>query len=82
MYSTVSGHNATDKMPMYEMPLNFVFGGWVLWLGEHFLYWGFGCWHFVIGILSLPFCPKIVQYLQPVLCNPVFHCKTNEINVV
>ena len=48
----VSGHSATDKTPMYEMPRIFVFGGGVLGLGEHFLYWGFGCWHFVIGVLS------------------------------
>ena len=35
----VSGHNATDKMPVYEMPLTFVFGvsGWGFEsLGEHF----------------------------------------------
>ena len=37
---------------MYEMPLIYVFGGWVLGWGEHILYWGFGQWHFVIGILS------------------------------
>ena len=47
--STASGLNATDKTPMYEMPLTFVFGVWGLgfwgW-GEHFLYWGFGCWRF------------------------------------
>ena len=51
----VSGLNATDKMPMHEMPLIYVFGVWGLgfwgW-GEHFRYWGFGCWHFVIGVLS------------------------------
>ena len=38
----VSGLNATDKTPIYEMPLTFVFGGWGF---EHFLYWGFGRWH-------------------------------------
>ena len=36
----VSGLNATDKTPMYEMPLTFVFEVWELafwgW-GEHFL---------------------------------------------
>ena len=51
----VSGHNATDKTPMNEMPLIFVFGFWGLgfwgW-GEHFLYMDFGCWRFVIGVLS------------------------------
>ena len=35
---------------MYEMPLIYVFEVWV-W-GERFLFWGFGQWHFVIGILS------------------------------
>ena len=35
---------------MYEMPLINVFGFWGL--GEHFLFWGFGQWHFVIGVLS------------------------------
>ena len=35
---------------MYEMPLTFVLGG--SGIGEHFLYWGFGRWHFVIGGLS------------------------------
>ena len=45
----VSMLNATDKTPMYEMPLIFVFGVWGLGLwgwGEHFLYWGLGRWHF------------------------------------
>ena len=51
----VSDHDATDKTPMYEMPLIFMFE--VLGLGEHFLYWGFGCWHFAIG-----FCPEITAY--------------------
>ena len=36
-----SGHNATDKTPMYEMPLIYVFGvgglGFWVW-GEHFWY--------------------------------------------
>ena len=45
----VSGLKATDKMPMYEMPLAFVFGV----LGSIFLYWGF--W-------VLAFCPKITIY--------------------
>ena len=45
--------SATDKMPKYEMPLIYVFGGWDFWgWGKHFLYWGFGQWHFVIGVLS------------------------------
>ena len=30
-FSAVSARNATDKLPMYEMPLIFVFWGW----GEH-----------------------------------------------
>ena len=29
-YYRVSGLNATDKTPMYEMPLIYVFGGWGL----------------------------------------------------
>ena len=49
----VSGDNATDKTPMYEMPLIYVYGGW-----------GFGVWKgnfcvLGVGILSLVFCPKI-----------------------
>ena len=44
----VSGLNATDKTPMYEMPLIFVCRGW----GENFSHWGFGDRHFVIGVLS------------------------------
>ena len=45
-FSAVSAHNATDKLPMYGMPLIFVFG-----VGESmFLYWGLGD-----GILSLAF---------------------------
>ena len=51
----VSGLNAMDKTTLYETPLIYVFGvgglgfwGW----GEHFLYWGCGQWHFVIGVLS------------------------------
>ena len=50
-YDTVSGLNATDKTPMYEMPLVYGFGGRGFGV-EHFLYWGFGQWRFVIGILS------------------------------
>ena len=38
---SISGLNATDKTPMYEMPLIYVFGGWGIWQ-----------WHFVIGVLS------------------------------
>ena len=48
----VSGLNATDKTAMYEMPLIYVFGVWVLGLGEHFRYSGFECWHFVTGVFS------------------------------
>ena len=41
--SVVSGLNATDKTPMYEMPLIYVFG-----------VWGFGVWVsiFCIGVLG------------------------------
>ena len=45
----VSGLNATDKTAMYEMPLIYVFGDWVLGLGEHFLYWGFWATAFCHG---------------------------------
>ena len=48
-HDVVSGHNDTDKTPMYEMPLTFVFGVWVLGLGRAFI---------CIGLLSLAFCPR------------------------
>ena len=52
-FSAVSAHNATDKLPMYEMPLFFVFG--VLGLGRaFFFYWGLGD-----GTLSLAICTEI-----------------------
>ena len=50
---TVSGLYATDKTPMYVMPVIYAFG--ILGFGvrgEHFLYWGFRQWHFVIEVLS------------------------------
>ena len=37
----VSGLNATEKTPIYEMPLTFVFGGWGFGVGEHFFVLGF-----------------------------------------
>ena len=51
----VSGHSATDKTPMYEMPLIYVFGGWGFGVGESTFCIG------VLGngILSLAFCPEI-----------------------
>ena len=40
---------------MIEMPLIYGFG--VLGLGgKHNLYWGFGQWHFLIGVLSRDLC--------------------------
>ena len=52
-FSRVSSLNAMDKTPMYEMPLIYVLGVWGLgFWGEQFLYWGFGQWYFVIGVLS------------------------------
>ena len=56
-FTAVSAHNATDKLPMYmyEMPLIFVFGVWVLGVGRAFFLFGV----LVDGILSLGFCPKI-----------------------
>ena len=41
VFHPVSGHNATDKMPMHEMPLTFVLGGWAF---------------FVLGFRVLAFC--------------------------
>ena len=49
----VSGHNASDKTPMYEMPLIFVFRVRVLGLGRAF---------FVLGFWVLAFCPEILAY--------------------
>ena len=54
----VYGLYATDKTPMYEMPLIYVFGGWGLG------FWGWGKHFFVLGVLSngifsLAFCPQI-----------------------
>ena len=43
----VSGLNATDKTPMYEMPLIYVFGVWRLGLG-----WAL----FVVGFWAMAFC--------------------------
>ena len=37
----VFGLNATDKTPIYKMPLTFEFGVGVLGWKENFLYWGF-----------------------------------------
>ena len=58
LFSRVSDHNATDKKPMYEMPLTFVFG--VRGLG----FWGwesiFNIGVLGVGVLSLAFCPEII----------------------
>ena len=55
LISLVYGHNATDKTPMYEMPLTFVFGGW-----------GFG----VMGaFFVLAFCQLILLGLAQHLLN-------------
>ena len=43
----VSGLNATDKTPKYEIPLIYVFGGWRLGLGRAF---------FVVGCWAMAFC--------------------------
>ena len=40
----VSGHYGTDKTPMYEMPLIFVFGGWGFGVEESI---------FCIGVLGV-----------------------------
>ena len=47
MQTMVSCHNATDKTPMYEMALMFVFRGWGFGFGRSILYWGLQCWRFV-----------------------------------
>ena len=51
----VSGHDATDKIPMYEMPMIFGFGGWGYWVKESIFCIGVEG----VSILSLAFCPKI-----------------------
>ena len=43
----VSGLNATDKMPIYEMSLTFVFGGSGFVVGGAFFVLGFERWRFV-----------------------------------
>ena len=48
----VSGHSATDKTPMYEMPRIFVFGGWGFGVGESTFCIGV----LGVGILSKEFC--------------------------
>ena len=48
--ASVSGLNATDKTPMYEMPLNYVYG--ILGLGRTF---------FALGFSAMAFCPEIIM---------------------
>ena len=68
-FSAVSAHNATDKMPMYEMPLIFVFG--VLGLGRACFYIG------VLGdgILSLAFCPEMFFGNTSQKCLTIAYCR-------
>ena len=56
----VSGHNATDKTPMYEMPLIFVFGVWGFEVGESIFCVGV----LGVGVLSRDLCslPEGVTY--------------------
>ena len=57
----VSGLNATDRMPMYEMPLSYVFR--VLELGASIVCIGvFGQWHFGIGVLSRDHVKCLLSY--------------------
>ena len=44
----VSDQNARDKIPMYEIPLIFVFGGWGFGVGESI----FCTWVLGVGVLS------------------------------
>ena len=61
VYFLVSGHNATDKTPMYEMPLIFVFGGSGFEVGESIF-----CLEVLgVGVLSLAFCPEIIFPIHP-----------------
>ena len=53
----LSGLHATDKTPMYEMPLTFLFGGRVLRLERAFSVSGF----WVFGIWSSAVCPEILS---------------------
>ena len=56
----VSGQNATDKTPMYDMPLIFMFGVWGFGDGKSIFRIG------VLGVsvLSLVFCPEIALYWE------------------
>ena len=47
----VSGHNATDKTSMDEMPLTFVFGENIFCIGV-----------LGVGVSTLAFCPKIKSW--------------------
>ena len=55
MQLKVSCLNATDKTPMYEMPLIYVFGCWGFRVGVSIFCIGI----LGNGILSLAFCPEI-----------------------
>ena len=48
----VSSQNATDKTPMYEMPLTWRLGVGVLGLGRGFFVLGFWAMTFFIGVMS------------------------------
>ena len=57
MPGEISGHNATDETPMYDMPLIVVFGGWGFGVEESIV-----CIGVVgVGVLSLAFCPEIAR---------------------
>ena len=55
----LSGLNATDKTAMYEMPLIYVFGDWVMGLGRAF---------FVLVFSAMAFCPEIKLYKCSYVC--------------
>ena len=67
----ISGLNATDKKPMYKMPLTFVFGIWDFWFwGENFLLW---LW--VLAFHKLAFCPKIHDFMCQYLVQNITELK-------
>ena len=78
VFSLVSGHNATDQTPMYEIPMTFLFWGWGFGAGESIFCIGV----LGAGILSLAFCPKIFftrcwyRYFALLICC---HILTDEI---
>ena len=65
--TVVSGLNATDKTPMYEMPLTLVFAVGFVWVRACIFCIGV----LSTGILSLAFCPEISHCASNNLYNPI-----------